>query len=56
LIGELGDNRSKSNLVRQNVDRLLLAGDQQPESAVDAMKWMAGYMDGSQNRSAESEE
>ena len=56
LIGEMGDNRSKGNLVRQNIDRLLQAGDQQPEGAVDAMKWMAGYLDGSQNRSAESEE
>jgi hypothetical protein len=50
LIGLMGDQRSRSSLVRQNVDRQLLAGEQQPESAVDAMKWMSGYMDGIQGR------
>ena len=50
LIGEMGDHRSKGNLVRQNVDRHLLTGEQQPESAVDAMKWIAGYLEGIQDR------
>lgn len=50
LIGQMGDHRSRGNLVRQNVDRQLLTGEQQPESAVDAMKWMAGYLEGIQNR------
>lgn len=56
LIGEMGDNRSKSGLVRQNVDRSLLSGEQQPESAVDTLKWMAGYLDGSQGRNGDAEE
>jgi hypothetical protein len=52
----MGDNRSKSSLVRQNVDRSLLSGEHQPESAVDTLKWMAGYLDGTQGRSGEGEE
>lgn len=50
LIGDMGDHRSKGSLVRQNVDRQLMAGEQQPESAVDALKWMAGYLEGIQGR------
>jgi hypothetical protein len=56
LIGVMGDHRSRASLVRQNVDRQLLAGEQQPESAVDAMKWMAGYLEGIQARDDEGEE
>lgn len=56
LIGLMGDHRSRGNLVRQNVDRQLLAGAQQPESAVDAMKWMAGYLDGVQERTSDGDE
>ena len=50
LIGDMGDHRSRGSLVRQNIDRLLLSGEHQPESAVDAMKWMAGYLEGGQER------
>jgi hypothetical protein len=50
LIGVMGDQRSKGGLVRQNVDRQLLAGEQQPESAVDTMKWMAGYVENARDR------
>ncbi len=50
LIGEMGDHRSKGNLMRQNIDRQLMAGEQQPDSAVDVMKWIAGYLDGAQGR------
>jgi hypothetical protein len=56
LIGIMGDHRSRASLVRQNVDRQLLSGEQQPESAVDAMKWMAGYLEGIQARDDENEE
>lgn len=50
LIGEMGDHRSKANLMRrgENIDRQLMSGEQQPDSAVDAMKWIAGYLDGIQ--------
>lgn len=52
LIGEMGDQRSKANLMRRgdNIDRQLMTGEQQPVSAVDAMKWMSGYLDGVQSK------
>lgn len=56
LIGTMGDHRSKGSLVRQNVDRQLLAGEQQPESAVDTLKWMAGYLEGIQDRDVDDSE
>lgn len=57
LIGAMGDNRSKANLMRRgdNVDRQLMSGGQQPDSAVDVMKWLAGYLEGSQGKEDESE-
>lgn len=57
LISEMADHRSKANLMRrgENIDRLLMSGEQQPDSAVDLMKWMAGYLDGSQSRSEDVE-
>ena len=58
LISGMGDNRSKASLMRRgdDVDRLLMAGDQQPQSAVDALKWLAGYLSGSQEKEVDSEE
>lgn len=51
MIGEMGDHRSRASLMRRgdNVDRHLMTGEQQPSSAVDVMKWMAGYLDGVQS-------
>jgi hypothetical protein len=45
LIAEMGDNRTKSNLIRRgdDLDRDLMSGEQRPHSAVDVMKWLAGY-------------
>ncbi len=58
LIGEMGDHRSKANLMRrgENIDRQLMSGEQQPDSAVDVMKWVAGYLDGVQNRDDEAKD
>ncbi len=58
LIGEMGDHRSKANLMRrgENIDRQLMTGEQQPASAVDAMKWMSGYLDGVQDQDKEGDE
>lgn len=58
LIGDMGDRRSKANLMRrgENIDRQLMAGEQQPASAVDAMKWMSGYLDGTQDKSDEDDD
>ncbi len=36
--------RSDENFARQ-----LMAGQQRPQSAVDAMKWLSGYLEGLQN-------
>jgi hypothetical protein len=51
LVGDMGDNRSKAGMMRreENIDRQLMTGEQQPESAVDVMKWIAGYLEGMQN-------
>jgi hypothetical protein len=45
LIAEMGDNRTKSNLIRRgdDLDRDLMSGEQPPHSAVDALKWLSGY-------------
>lgn len=58
LIGEMGDQRSKANIMRRgdNIDRQLITGEQQPASAVDVMKWMSGYLDGLQGRAEKSDE
>ncbi|MCC6614510.1 MAG: hypothetical protein IT320_13600 [Anaerolineae bacterium] len=51
LIGLLGDRRTKPNLIRreEEVDRQLIQGEQSPHSAVDVLKWMAGYLGGLQD-------
>ncbi|MFN8530608.1 MAG: hypothetical protein U0670_18540 [Anaerolineae bacterium] len=48
LIAALGDNRSKPGLVRRgdDLDRALMTGEQEPDGAVDALKWMSGYLSG----------
>jgi hypothetical protein len=58
LITGMGENRTKASLMRRgdDVDRLLMAGDQQPQSAVDALKWLAGYLSGGQEKDDVSEE
>lgn len=45
LISTMGDNRTRANLIRRgdDLDRELMAGEQEPHSAVDTMKWLAGY-------------
>lgn len=45
LISSMGDLRSRNTLVRQNIERQLLAGEHAPESAVDALKWIAAWME-----------
>lgn len=51
LIAQMGDNRSKAGLGRRtdNLDRQFMTGEQTPQSAVDAMKWIAGYFSGAQD-------
>jgi hypothetical protein len=51
LIATMGDNRTKAVLMRRgdDLDRDLMSGEQPPHSAVDAMKWLAGYWAGIQD-------
>jgi hypothetical protein len=51
MIAEMGDNRTRGNLVRRgdDLDRDLMAGEQEPHGAVDVMKWLAGYWSGTQD-------
>jgi hypothetical protein len=56
LISTMGDNRSKSSLVRRDLDRQLMTGEQQPQSAVDVLKWLAGYLSGAQERDVDEDE
>ena len=52
LITTMADNRSKSSLIRRegNIERQLLSGEQSPQSAIDTMKWLSGYLNGLQNK------
>jgi hypothetical protein len=58
LVSTMADNRSKATLMRRgdDVDRQLMTGETQPHSAVDALKWMAGYLSGTQEKSDEDAE
>jgi hypothetical protein len=46
LISTLSDKRTKPGIGRraEEVDRQLMSGKQEPISALDMMKWMAGYL------------
>jgi hypothetical protein len=52
VITSLADNRSKPTLLSRDdtVDRALMSGEQQPESALDVMKYLAGFLDGTQSQ------
>ncbi len=57
LIASMADSRSKATLIRRgdDVDRQLMTGEQMPHSAVDALKWMSGYLSGTQEKAPEDE-
>ncbi|NWG18422.1 MAG: hypothetical protein HXY41_17495 [Chloroflexi bacterium] len=50
LVGSMGDSRTRGALMRRSddLDRDLMSGEQAPHSAVDTMKWLAGYWGGMQ--------
>ncbi len=58
LVASMADSRSKATLMRRgdDVDRQLMTGEQQPHSAVDALKWMSGYLSGTQDKPDEDAE
>jgi hypothetical protein len=55
VITMLADSRSKPSLMKSDdtLERQLLTGDQQPQSAVDVMRWLSGYLDGMQKGEGE---
>jgi len=50
LVTSMADNRSKPSIIRSDdtVERQLVKGKQPPQSAIDVMRWMSGYLDGMQ--------
>jgi hypothetical protein len=50
LVTTLADNRSKPSIMRsdESVERQLFTGEQQPQSAIDVMRWLSGYLVGVQ--------
>lgn len=50
LIIQMADNRSKATLIRreEDIERMLFAGEQEPQSAIDTLKWLSGYLNGLQ--------
>ncbi len=57
LIVSLAENRRKRSLIRgeENIDRQLMSGEEAPQSAVEAMKWMSGYLNGMHKQNNNSE-
>jgi len=51
LVAMMADFRSKPSMLRreEDIDRQLLNGEQAPHSAIDTMKWLSGYLNGTQN-------
>lgn len=51
LIAEMSEHRSRASLMRREdeVERQLMTGEQQPQSAIDMMKWFSGYLEGAQD-------
>jgi hypothetical protein len=47
LVGKLGDSRTRPALLRrEDADQLLAHGEAEPHSAVDALKWISGFLSG----------
>ena len=57
LIISLAENRRKRSLIRgeENIDRQLMSGEEAPQSAVEAMKWMSGYLNGMHKQDSDNE-
>jgi hypothetical protein len=47
LVGQMADHRSRASLTRRegDIERGLFSGEQDPASAIDALKWLSGYWD-----------
>lgn len=57
LIADMAEHRSRATLMRREdeIERQLMSGEITPHSAIDAMKWFSGYLDGVQDRGEEGE-
>jgi hypothetical protein len=55
LIADMAEQRSRATLIRreEEIDRQLMAGELIPHSAIDAMKWLSGYLGGAQKGDAD---
>lgn len=58
LIIAMSDQRSKPAIMRreEDVERQLITGDQLPQSGIDTMRWLSGYLNGSQPSQRDSED
>ncbi|MBC7869964.1 MAG: hypothetical protein H7Y09_03935, partial [Chitinophagaceae bacterium] len=54
----MADNRSKAAFGRrgEDIERGLLKGEQQPQSAIDTIKWLSGYFDGMQQKTQDEDQ
>lgn len=54
LLPSMADARTKPSLIRNEeaTERLLMTGDHAPQSAIDVMRWLAGFLDGAQKNGA----
>lgn len=52
VVAHMGDTRTRAGLGRTKdaLDRQFSKGEQTPQSAIDAMKWIAGYLGGNHNQ------
>ncbi len=50
LLADMADRRTKPSLMKSDeaLERQLASGDIAPQSAVDLMKWLSGFLDGTQ--------
>jgi hypothetical protein len=54
----IAENRSKGSIMRRDdeLDRQLMTGAEEPQSAIDTLKWLSGYLDGVQTRTEDEAE
>jgi hypothetical protein len=50
LLPAMADARTKPSLIRsdEQLERRLMSGELQPQSAIDLMRWLAGFLEGAQ--------
>lgn len=58
LITGMAENRTKPSLIRSDdtVERQLYSGEFAPQSGVDALKWLSGYLDGTHSGGSDADD